>query len=74
MTLTKDQVLLIPSLVKDGHTQIEIAIYFGVSRNSINRWIRILKGKGTKVETKLGKPRTLRYLKEPPCKKTITKA
>lgn len=77
MQLSKEQVLDIPSLIESGETQMDIAIYFGVSRNSINRWVRILKKRGIPVKTKLGKPCTLTIssnkIKEPPCKKT-TKA
>ena len=65
--LTKEQVEEIPAMIKKGMTQGDIAECYGIARNNINRWVRVLRRRGVTVKTKLGKPAILSHVKEPPC-------
>lgn len=65
MNLSREQVESIPKLIADGQTQVNIALCFGVSRNCINRWVRILKKRGVDIKVTMGKPSLFR--KESPC-------
>jgi DNA-binding transcriptional regulator LsrR (DeoR family) len=65
--LTKEQVEAIPAMIERGMTQGDIAEYYGIARNNINRWVRVLRKRGVKIKTKFGKPATLSRVKEPPC-------
>ena len=65
--LTKEQVEEIPAMIEKGMTQGDIAECYGIARNNINRWVRVLRRRGVTVKTKLGKPAILSHVKEPPC-------
>jgi uncharacterized protein YerC len=67
MYLTREQVEKIPEMLKEGQTQGDISIYYGTSLTCINRWVRVLRERGVKIPTKMGRPSIFSRVKEPPC-------
>lgn len=52
--LTKEQILQIPSLVREGHKHKDIALKWGVHERAINYWVRRLREVGHIVKAKKG--------------------
>ena len=55
--LTKENILQIPEMKKQGATNGQIAKHFGVHVQTIVLWIKKLRQAGHEVEKKIGRPK-----------------